>query len=120
MQRSEPWQTKTPRKRHYGKGKRMEHDPRLNDLTDPLDRGLVIDICPAPGWKPGPFKVALFYTTAEMARILKVDPSTLRRWRRQEPPSGPRAKRLSDRSWRYYHSDFIEWMNEGGQPMDAA
>lgn len=98
----------------------MEHEPQLNGLTDPLDSGLVIPICEAPGWKPGPFKVALFYTTAEMARMLKVDPSTLRRWRRQNPPRGPKAKRLSDRSWRYYHSDFIEWLNRDGYPMDAA
>ena len=98
----------------------MEHDPQPNGLTDPLDSGLVIPICEAPGWKPGPFKVALFYTTAEIAKILRVDPSTLRRWRRQEPPSGPRAKRLSERSWRYYHSDLIEWLNRDGYPMDAA
>ena len=65
----------------------MEHDPQLNDLTDPLDRGLVFDIRQAPGWKPAPFKVALFYTTAEMARILKVDPSTEGDFEREGLPS---------------------------------
>ena len=55
-----------------------------------------------------------------MAKMLKADPSTLRRWRRLKEPEGPTATRITDRSWRYYHVDFIEWLNKRGQPMDAA
>lgn len=83
-----------------------------SDFVDPISK--------APVWRLGPFKVALFYTTAEMAEMLNVDPSTLRRWRRQNPPRGPKATRITARSWRYYHADFIEWLNEIRLPMDAA
>lgn len=103
----------------------MNFDPGTKGPNDPLDglvdeSRLVVPICEAPSWKPEPFKVAPFYTTKEMAKMLKADPSTLRRWRRLKEPEGPTATRITDRSWRYYHADFIEWLNKRGQPMDAA
>jgi len=86
----------------------------------PESKAPVIPIFDAPGWKPESVNDGACYTTEEMARILKVDPSTLRRWRRLEKPKGPRATFISERVWRYYHVDFVEWLNKRGHPMDAA
>ncbi|MFI5783283.1 helix-turn-helix domain-containing protein [Nocardia sp. NPDC051570] len=45
------------------------------------------------------------YTTGEVAKILGVDPSTVRRWRRATPAQGPGFIRLSDRVALYPQSD---------------
>ncbi len=86
----------------------------------PTSTAPVIPICEAPGWRPDAFASDLFYTTDEMARILKVDPSTLRRWRRMKEPKGPLATCISDRTWRYHQADFVEWLTRRSGPMDAA
>ena len=103
----------------------MNFDPKANgpdhELDDVLDEGgSVIPIFEAPNWKPEPFRVAGFYTTNQMAHILNVDPSTHRRYRRRKEPPGPKATFISERVWRYYHDDFVEWLNKRGRPMDAA
>lgn len=38
-----------------------------------------------------------WYTTDELATMLGVDPSTIRRWRTARPPQGPPFVRVSDR-----------------------
>ncbi|MGW4246725.1 helix-turn-helix domain-containing protein [Nocardia sp. NPDC004722] len=45
------------------------------------------------------------YTTGEVARILGVDASTVRRWRRGEPAEGPGFIRISDRVTMYPERD---------------
>jgi predicted DNA-binding transcriptional regulator AlpA len=47
-------------------------------------------------------------TTAEVASVLRVDRSTLSRWRSWG--SGPRVTWLSSSSPRYQRNDVIEWL----------
>ncbi|MEV0361193.1 helix-turn-helix transcriptional regulator [Nocardia fusca] len=46
-----------------------------------------------------------WYTTEEVARILSVDASSLRRWRTAMPPQGPPFVQVSDRVIRYSSVD---------------
>jgi hypothetical protein len=80
----------------------------------------VTPISPAASWPMTEFAVDFFYTTEEMAKILKVDSSTLRRWRRLKIPKGPKATCISERTWRYYHADFVEWLNGRRNAVGAA
>ena len=80
----------------------------------------VTPISPDANWPMTQFAVDFFYTTEEMAKILKVDSSTLRRWRRLKIPKGPKATCISERTWRYYHADFVGWMNERRNAVGAA
>jgi hypothetical protein len=50
------------------------------------------------------------YTTAEAATIMRVDPSTLRRWRTARPPQGPAFVRVSARHVIYGHADLQDWL----------
>ncbi|MGB2813392.1 MAG: helix-turn-helix domain-containing protein [Mycobacterium sp.] len=74
----------------------------------------------AANWPMAQFAGDFFYTTEEMAKILKVDSSTLRRWRRLKIPKGPKATCISERTWRYYHADFVEWLNGRRNAVGAA
>jgi hypothetical protein len=51
-----------------------------------------------------------WYDTEDVARIVKVDPSTIRRWRTAKPPQGPPFVRLSSGVVRYHPADFQEWL----------
>ncbi|GAA3559617.1 hypothetical protein GCM10022419_045270 [Nonomuraea rosea] len=51
-----------------------------------------------------------WYTTEELAVLVKVDPSTLRRWRTQEPVQGPPFVRLSERTTLYSVDDVRMWL----------
>ena len=51
-----------------------------------------------------------WYTTEELARIVKVDPSTIRRWRTARPRQGPPFVQLSFGVIRYSVSDVQEWL----------
>ncbi|MBJ7327276.1 MAG: helix-turn-helix domain-containing protein [Chthoniobacterales bacterium] len=87
----------------------------LQDLT-----ASVTPISPDANWPMTQFVVDFFYTTVQMANILNVDPSTLRRWRRLEKPNGPKATCISERTWRYHHADFVEWLNTRRSAVGAA
>ncbi|RDI68449.1 helix-turn-helix transcriptional regulator [Nocardia pseudobrasiliensis] len=50
------------------------------------------------------------YTTGEVAELLGVDTSTLRRWRRARPVQGPGFVRLSDRVAIYPESDIDAYL----------
>jgi hypothetical protein len=49
-------------------------------------------------------------TTEELARLLRRDPSTLRRWRTANPMQGPPFLRLSDGVTMYDMVDVREWL----------
>jgi hypothetical protein len=49
-------------------------------------------------------------TTEELARLMKVDPSTVRRWRTSTPVQGPPFIRLSARVVKYYPDDLRAWL----------
>ena len=51
-----------------------------------------------------------WYTTEEMAALLKVDPSTLRRWRTTSPPQGPPFVKLATRHYTYSVLDAQQWL----------
>jgi hypothetical protein len=102
----------------------MKHDdnPDMSTVCVGLQEltASVTPISPAASRPISQFTVDAFYTTEEMAKILRVDPSTLRRWRRLTKPKGPTATPISERTWRYYHADFAEWLNRRRNPVGAA
>jgi hypothetical protein len=49
-------------------------------------------------------------TTEQLAGIIGVDPSTLRRWRTSRPPQGPPFVRMSDRVTLYSAVDVQSWV----------
>lgn len=51
-----------------------------------------------------------WYTTEELAQIIKVDPSTIRRWRTAFPIQGPPFVRLSFGVVRYNCAEVGEWL----------
>jgi hypothetical protein len=57
-----------------------------------------------------PLMADRLYTTEELAAILNLDSSTLRRWRTAEPPRGPAFIKLNDRNTRYKGGDLIAWL----------
>jgi hypothetical protein len=50
--------------------------------------------------------------TREVARLLRVDASSVRRWRAEQPPQGPPFIRLSERVVLYDAADVCQWLNE--------
>jgi hypothetical protein len=50
-------------------------------------------------------------TTEELANLLGVDPSTVRRWRTAQPIQGPAFIRLSERVTMYRVDDVEHWLN---------
>ncbi|WP_328411930.1 helix-turn-helix transcriptional regulator [Nocardia sp. NBC_00403] len=52
-----------------------------------------------------------WYTTAELARVLGIDPSSLRRWRTSNPPYGPAYVRVSTRVVKYSAEDIEAWLH---------
>jgi hypothetical protein len=52
-----------------------------------------------------------WYTTEEMSSLLKVDPSTLRRWRTTTPPQGPPFVKLASRHYVYSVLDAQRWIH---------
>ncbi|MEU4417307.1 helix-turn-helix transcriptional regulator [Nocardia salmonicida] len=51
-----------------------------------------------------------WYTTEEVAAVLKVDASSLRRWRTASPPQGPPFVHLTSRVTRYLGSDVLTYV----------
>src|SRR5687768_8409480 len=51
-----------------------------------------------------------FLTTEELAELLHVDPSSVRRWRTAEPLQGPPFIQVSDRVTLYSASDVKAWL----------
>jgi hypothetical protein len=49
-------------------------------------------------------------TTEEVARLLRVDPSSVRRWRAEQPPQGPPFIRLSERVVLYAAQNLQHWL----------
>ena len=51
-------------------------------------------------------------STQEVARLLRVDASSVRRWRAEKPPQGPPFIRLSERVVLYDAAEVREWLDE--------
>lgn len=61
-----------------------------------------------------------WYTTEEVAALLKVDPSSLRRWRTSVPPQGPPFVHLSGRVTRYLGEDLLAYLRRNRTDPAAA
>ncbi|MFI9406858.1 helix-turn-helix transcriptional regulator [Nocardia sp. NPDC052316] len=61
-----------------------------------------------------------WYTTEDVAAVLKVDPSSLRRWRTARPPQGPPFVHLSDRVTRYLGADVLAYLRRNRIDPTAA
>lgn len=61
-----------------------------------------------------------FLTTEEVARILRLDPSTLRRWRTGRPAQGPPFVQISERVTVYLPEDVTEWVRSRRTVPQAA
>ncbi|WP_107656044.1 helix-turn-helix transcriptional regulator [Nocardia suismassiliense] len=61
-----------------------------------------------------------WYTTEDVAAVLKVDPSSLRRWRTARPPQGPPFVHLSDRVTRYLGADVLAYLQRNRIDPTAA
>jgi hypothetical protein len=51
-----------------------------------------------------------WYSTSDLAACLRVDASTLRRWRTVQPPQGPPFVTVSERVVMYSALDVEEWL----------
>lgn len=61
-----------------------------------------------------------FMTTQELARLMKVDPSSVRRWRTAVPTQGPPFIRLSRRVVKYRRDDVERWLADRRVDPDVA
>ncbi|GIJ81431.1 hypothetical protein Xph01_58630 [Micromonospora phaseoli] len=52
-----------------------------------------------------------FMSTEELADLLDVDPSTIRRWRTVPPLQGPPFIQISDRVVKYATADVEQWLS---------
>ena len=57
-----------------------------------------------------PFGEERYLATEEVAALIGVDPSTLRRWRTSRPMQGPPFIRVSESVIRYNLTDVREWL----------
>lgn len=60
--------------------------------------------------QPQELDMPVYLTTAELAKLTKVDPSTLSRWRQRGV--GPRVTWLSSTCPRYRWDDVAEWLKK--------
>jgi DNA-binding transcriptional MerR regulator len=51
-----------------------------------------------------------WYSSKELAELLHVDASTIRRWRTSHPPQGPAFARVSNRVYVYNSNDVDAWL----------
>jgi hypothetical protein len=51
-----------------------------------------------------------WYNCQQLADLLQVDPSTIRRWRTSRPPQGPAFVQVSDRLYLYSSRDVETWL----------
>ena len=62
-----------------------------------------------------------WFTTDELADLLGVDSSSLRRWRTSRPVQGPAFVRVSDRVVKYSERDVERWLlARRHDPLEAA
>jgi hypothetical protein len=53
-----------------------------------------------------------WYSTEELAELLGVDPSSVRRWRTAQPPQGPPFVKVSPRRTIYSITDVEAWLRK--------
>ncbi|MFC8716045.1 helix-turn-helix domain-containing protein [Kitasatospora sp. NPDC057198] len=97
------------------------HIPAANRLSNPTP---AVAACPAHEPDPATEFDLLhsgWYSTEELASLLKVDPSTLRRWRSATPPQGPPFVQIAPRLYLYSIPDTQLWLaQKRTDPSEAA
>jgi hypothetical protein len=83
----------------------MPQDPAISITTTEA-------ACPAAETAPNYVPTPRLLTTEETAGLLRVDPSSVRRWRAERPPQGPPFIRLSERVVLYDAGDLQTWLDE--------
>ncbi len=58
-----------------------------------------------------PLLASSWYSTKDLASRLRVDASTLRRWRTAQPPQGPPFVSISERVVMYNAADIERWLH---------
>nr|WP_246017333.1 helix-turn-helix domain-containing protein [Micromonospora pisi] len=61
-----------------------------------------------------------FMSTEELAELLDVDPSTIRRWRTAPPVQGPPFIQISERVVKYATADVQRWLSARRVNPEAA
>ncbi|MFI6334288.1 helix-turn-helix transcriptional regulator [Streptomyces sp. NPDC050535] len=64
----------------------------------------------APAQNQALLLTSVWYSTSDLAACLRVDASTLRRWRTTQPPQGPPFVTVSERVVMYSALDVEEWL----------
>jgi hypothetical protein len=82
------------------------HSPRNTLDSAGLDTGYRM----ANATRPVDLLTGGWYTTEELAELITVDPSTLRRWRTSRPVQGPPFITLSSRVTKYSAADVRQWL----------
>jgi hypothetical protein len=52
-----------------------------------------------------------WYSSKELAKLLHIDASTVRRWRTSRPPQGPAFVQVSERVYVYNSHDVATWLS---------
>ncbi|WP_432838939.1 helix-turn-helix transcriptional regulator [Dactylosporangium sp. CA-092794] len=60
---------------------------------------------------PDPIPFRKLLNTEELASLLDVDPSTIRRWRTAQPLQGPPFIQISERVTKYRTEDVDQWLD---------
>ena len=61
---------------------------------------------------PRGLRTSTLLSTQEVALLLRIDPSSVRRWQAERPPQGPPFIRLSERVVLYDTDDVQDWLDE--------
>ncbi|MFF2619352.1 helix-turn-helix domain-containing protein [Kitasatospora sp. NPDC058046] len=97
------------------------HVPAASQLSVPTP---AVAATPAHEADPAPEFDLLhsgWYSTEELATLLNVDPSTLRRWRTATPPQGPPFIQIAPRLYLYSIPDTQLWLaQKRTDPSEAA
>jgi predicted DNA-binding transcriptional regulator AlpA len=94
----------------------------MSTVTPRNERRRSVDRRSAPSTAGEDAKVAhpLLLTTEEVAAMIGVDPSTLRRWRTTQPMQGPPFIPISERVTKYRADDIEQWLTTRRVVPEAA
>ena len=76
--------------------------------------------CAVPATADRVSELSRLITTEELAALLRVDPSTVRRWRTSHPVQGPPFIQLSERVTKYDMQDVLRWLARHRRDPEAA
>ena len=81
------------------------------ELLEELSRHNLVALVSRPDSRDSGTADEALMTTEQLARMLGVDPSSVRRWRTSTPVQGPPFIRMSDRVVKYRRADVQGWLD---------